>query len=82
MIPESGAEYTYLKNGFPDPVGSFLAFLCQWMGVLCSRPASVGIICKGFASYVMDNFYEEGTVEKNKATVGLTIGALSIGGCH
>ena len=52
MIPESGGEYPYLKAG----IGRWIAYICSWINFFCTRPASFGIICQGFANYALAPF--------------------------
>ena len=49
MIPESGAEYSYLLRG----VGPLPAFLFAWMFVLLLRPASMAIMSLTCAQYIL-----------------------------
>lgn len=60
MIQESGGEYVYIKEAY----GSLIAFLVSWTVILVLKPASIAIICMGFAYYSCLPFLpEESTTE-------------------
>lgn len=53
MIPDSGADYTYVYEAF----GGFLAFLRLWIESIIIRPGTVAIVALAFAKYIMEPFF-------------------------
>ncbi|KXJ20185.1 b(0,+)-type amino acid transporter 1 [Exaiptasia diaphana] len=60
MIQESGGEYIYIKEAY----GHLVAFLVSWTVILVLKPASIAIICMGFAYYSCLPFLPEETSEE------------------
>ncbi|XP_037078394.1 b(0,+)-type amino acid transporter 1-like [Pollicipes pollicipes] len=60
LIPESGAEFTYLFHGL-GPLHRFLgplpAFLQSWSTNLLTLPASTAVLSLAFAEYCIQPFY-------------------------
>ncbi|ESP01874.1 hypothetical protein LOTGIDRAFT_225086 [Lottia gigantea] len=53
LLPKSGGEYVYLKEG----LGDIPAFLFSWTSVIVTRTSSLAIIALTFAAYT-DSFFE------------------------
>ncbi len=56
VIPESGAEYAYIKRGY----GRVMAFLFTWTAVILAKPASLAIITMTCAEYITVMFFDDG----------------------
>lgn len=56
MIPKSGADYAYLKDGY----GSLSAFLFVWSSFICVIPCANAITALTFANYIYQPFFGQG----------------------
>lgn len=54
MMPKSGGEFTYMKDGFGAPLG----FLYSWVAVLLIKPSSISAISAVFGQYATEVFYD------------------------
>lgn len=65
LIPRTGAEYVYIMEGYSfrnrnkwtKLLGSLLAFLYTWAGIIIIRPTSVSIIILTCVRYLTRPFY-------------------------
>ena len=56
LLPQSGAEHTYLRASF----GNGVAFLFAWVTTILIRPAQTAIMTLTFAEYALVMFYDDG----------------------
>ena len=55
LIPESGAEYAYIKHGY----GRGLAFLQAWLSMTITGPSGIAIITITSATYLLAPLYQD-----------------------
>lgn len=55
LIPESGAEYPYLDNGF----GPVMAFLFSWTSVTVIKPCGIAVVAITCAEYLLLLFFTD-----------------------
>lgn len=58
MIQKSGAEYSYLKEGF-GKAGPMAAYMFAWTSVIVIKTSSFAIICLAFAEYICDPIFDD-----------------------
>ena len=63
MIPKSGGDYTYIKEGF----GEIPAFLFTFVYTFITRPSGAAIVVTTFGEYISEPFLEVGCKEESKA---------------
>ena len=81
LVPESGSEGTYIKNGFGIinlKLGYYLGYLFSWTAISLMKTASLAVMCDIFSSYFLNIFSAESTVFKIKFTSLLLISCLSL----
>ena len=62
LVPKSGGEYTYIREGFGSlhrGLGNSLAFLFSWISVVVIKPSSMAIIAMAFGYYVSWSFADD-----------------------
>lgn len=77
MIPKSGGDYTYIKEGF----GEIPAFLFTFVYTFITRPSGAAIVVTTFGEYISEPFLEVGCKEESKAVVVKLLAALCLGKC-
>ena len=77
MIPKSGGDYTYIKEGF----GGMPAFLFTFVYTFITRPSGAAIVVTTFGEYISEPFLEVGCTEESKAVVVKLLAALCLGKC-
>ena len=77
IIPKSGGDYTYIKEGF----GEIPAFLFTFVYTFITRPSGAAIVVTTFGEYISEPFLEVGCKEGSKAVVVKLLAALCLGKC-
>ena len=77
MIPKSGGDYTYIKEGF----GGMPAFLFNFVYTFITRPSGAAIVVTTFGEYISEPFLGVGCTEGSKAVVVKLLAALCLGKC-
>lgn len=77
MIPKSGGDYTYIKEGF----GGMPAFFFNFVYTFITRPSGAAIVVTTFGEYISQPFLGVGCTEGTKAVVVKLLAALCLGKC-
>ena len=59
MLPQSGAEYSYLRIGFGDLIG----FLVAWLYILLLNPSGNAVMGMTCATYLLTPLFDDGCGE-------------------